>query len=168
VIILTAAVFCRSLWVVGYTGLMGSSPGKRAYRRSEVLALDFGPGSRLIKSEVPEHDLPGSGADLGYNAARMLAVNANISGAVVGSAGLVLAYGLSLWRIFKSNPGDKFIQSASVTVWVFVVTIAAIRIHYFPEWVLTSLEVLLYLLTFLSIFFMSRDGYRALRHRKTR
>ena len=98
----------------------------------------------------------------------MIAVDANIAGGVVGSAGLVLAYGLSLWRIFKSNPGDKFIQSASVTVMVLVVTIAALRIHYFPDWVLTSLEVLLYLLTFISIFFMFRDGYRALRRRKTR
>jgi hypothetical protein len=95
------------------------------------------------------------------------AIDANIDGGVVGSAGLVLAYGLSLWRIFKSNPGDKFIQSASVTVMVLVLTIAAIRIHYFPDWVLTSLEVLLYLLTFLSIFFMFREANRALRRRKT-
>jgi len=98
----------------------------------------------------------------------MIAVDENIAGGVVGSAGLVLTYGVSFWRIFKSNPGDKFIQSASVTVMVLAVTIAAMRIHYFPDWVLTSLEVLLYLLTFISIFFMFRDGYRALRRRRTR
>jgi hypothetical protein len=98
----------------------------------------------------------------------MIAFDANIARAIVGSAGVVLAYGLSLWRIFKSNPGDKFIQSATVTVMVLVVTLAAIRINYFSDWVLTSLEVLLYLLTFISIFFMFRDGYRALRRRKTR
>jgi hypothetical protein len=33
---------------------------------------------------------------------------------------------------------------------------------------LESLEVLLYLMTFLSIFFMFQQGYRALRRRKTR
>ena len=99
---------------------------------------------------------------------QMIAVDANIARAIEGSAGVVLAYGLSLWRIFKSNPGDKFIQSATVTVMVLVVTLAAIRINYFSDWVLTSLEVLLYLLTFISIFFMFRDGYRALRRRKTR
>lgn len=97
----------------------------------------------------------------------MIAVDEKIAGAVVGSAGLVLAYGLSLWRIFKSNPGD-FIQSASVTVWVFVVTMEATRIHYFPDWVPTSLAVLLGVLTFLSLFFMFRDGYRALRRRMKR
>jgi hypothetical protein len=97
----------------------------------------------------------------------MIAVDASIARAIVGSAGVVLAYGLSLWRIFKSNPGDKFIRSATVTVMVLVVTLAAIRINYFSDWVLTSLEVLLYLLTFISTFFMFRDGYRALRRRKT-
>jgi hypothetical protein len=98
----------------------------------------------------------------------MIAVDEKIAGAVVGSAGLVLAYGLSLWRIFKSNRGDNFIQSASVTVWVFVVTMAATRIHYFPDWVPTSLALLLGLLTFISLFFMFRDGYRALRRRMKR
>jgi hypothetical protein len=98
----------------------------------------------------------------------MIAVDANIVRGIVRSASLVLAYGLSMWRIFKSNPGDKFLQSASLTVMLFVVTMVAIRTHYFPDWVLTSLEVLLYLLTFLSIFFMFQEGYRALRRRKTR
>jgi hypothetical protein len=51
---------------------------------------------------------------------------------------------------------------------VFVVTMAAIKIRYFPDWFLESLEVLLYLLTFLSIFFMLQQVFRALRRRKTR
>jgi hypothetical protein len=98
----------------------------------------------------------------------MMAADTDIVRRIVGSGGLVLAYSLSLWRIFKSNPGDKFIQFASVTVMLFMVTIAAIRIHYFPDWVITSLELLLCLLTFLSIFLMFQEGYRALRRRKAR
>jgi hypothetical protein len=111
-------------------------------------------------------ELPGSRWNLGYNAAAMVAFDTNVVRRIIGSTGLILAYGLSLWRIFKSNPGEKFIQCATITVMILVVTIAAIRTQFFPDWVLTSLECLLYLLTFLSIFFMFQEGYRALRRRK--
>jgi hypothetical protein len=113
-------------------------------------------------------NLPGSGPNLGYNAAQMIDVDTNIVRKTVSSALLILAYGFYLWRIFKifkSNPGDRFIQCATLTVMVLVAAAAANRIHNFPDWVLTSLLVLLYLLTFLSIFFMLQEGYRALRRR---
>ncbi len=95
-----------------------------------------------------------------------MAVDPDIVGSITGSTGLVLAYGISLWRIFKSNPGDRFIECGSITVMVFVLTLAVIRMHYFSDWVLESLEFLLYLLTFLSIFFMFQQVYRVLRRRK--
>ena len=98
----------------------------------------------------------------------MIAVDPNIVRRTIGSAGLILAYSLSTWRIIKSNPGDRFIECSSITVMVFVLTMAVIRIRYFPDWVLESLQVLLYLMTFLSIFFMFQQGYRALIRRKTR
>jgi CDP-diglyceride synthetase len=106
--------------------------------------------------------------DFSYNMAQMIAVDADIVRKIIGSVGLILIYGLSLWRIFKSNRGDKFIEFSSMTVMVFVLTMAVIRIRYFPDWFLESLEVLLYVLTFLSIFFMFQQIYRALRGRKTR
>jgi hypothetical protein len=118
--------------------------------------------------DVRFSDLTGSRRELGYNTAQMMAVDPNIVRRIIGSAGLILAYGLSTWRIIKGNPGDKFIECSSITVMVFVVTMAAIRIRYFPAWVVESLEVLLYLLTFLSIFFMFQQGYRALRRRRIR
>ena len=106
----------------------------------------------------------GGRLDLGYNSAQMIAVDANIVPKIV----VVLpVYGLWLWRIFKSNPSDRFIQCASVTVMVLVAAGAANRIHNFPVWVMESLALLLYLLAFLSIFFMIQQGYRALRRRKT-
>jgi CDP-diglyceride synthetase len=98
----------------------------------------------------------------------MTTVDPNIVRRIIGSAGLILAYGISTWRMVKSNPGDRFIECSSITVLLFVVTMAVIRIRYFPDWVLESLEVLLYLMTFLSIFFMFQQGYRALRRRKSR
>jgi len=100
--------------------------------------------------------------------AQMIAVDANIVRRIIGSAGLILAYGISTWRMIKTDPGDRFIECSSITVVVFVMTMAVIRIRYFPDWVLESLEVLLYLMTFLSIFFMFQQGYRALRRRRTR
>jgi hypothetical protein len=98
----------------------------------------------------------------------MIAVDANFVRKIVGSAVLLLVYGLWLWRTFKSCPGDRFIQSASVTVMVMVAAAAANRIHSFPDLVWEPLTLLLYLLAFLSIFFMFQQGYRALRRRKTR
>ena len=55
----------------------------------------------------------------------MIAVDTNIVRRIIGSAGLILLDGLSLWRIFKSNPGEKFIECGSITVIVFVVTIVS-------------------------------------------
>jgi hypothetical protein len=98
----------------------------------------------------------------------MIAVDANFVRQIVGSAVLLLVYGLWLWRTFKSYPGDRFIQSASVTVMVLMAAVAANRIHNFPDSALEYLMLLLYLLAFLSIFFMFQQGYRALRRRKTR
>ena len=68
---------------------------------------------------------PGSGPNLGYNTAQMIAVDTNIVRRIIGSAGLILLDGLSLCRIFKSNPGEKFIECGSITVIVFVVTIVS-------------------------------------------
>ncbi|HET6930840.1 MAG TPA: hypothetical protein VFI45_11020 [Candidatus Acidoferrum sp.] len=95
----------------------------------------------------------------------MAAVDSNITRTIVSSAVIVLAYGISLWRIFRRNRGDRFIESASITVMIFVVTMAAVKIHS-PDWVLQFLEVLLYALTFVSVFFGLQQGYRALRRHK--
>ena len=96
----------------------------------------------------------------------MTAVDSSVARTIVGSAGLVLVYAISLWRIFRHNRGDRFIESASITVMVFVLTIAAMKIPNSPYWVLQFLEVLLYALTLLSIFFGLQQGYRALRRYK--
>jgi len=98
----------------------------------------------------------------------MVAVDTNVVGMVIGAAGLLLTYGLSLWYVFKSDPDDRFIRCASITIIIWALsrpTRAAIRTRFLPDWVLTSLLILLGLLTFLSIFFMFHEGYRATRRR---
>jgi hypothetical protein len=98
----------------------------------------------------------------------MNAADSTIARAIVGGLGLILVYGIALWRIFKANRGDKFIECGSITVMVFVLTMAAMKILYFPSWVIEFLEFLVYALAFVSIFFGVQQGYRALSRRKAR
>src|ERR1700730_16507145 len=100
---------------------------------------------------------------LDYNTVQMITVDPNIPRRIVGSAGLILAYGISLWRIFKSSPGDKFMEFACITVMLFIVILRLLKIPNFPTWVSEPLEVLLGLLAFVTVFFMFQQGYRALR-----
>ncbi len=95
----------------------------------------------------------------------MAVLQADIVRGIAGGAGLILAYGLYAWRIFKRNPGDRFMESGSVTVMIFAVVLASRRILHFPDWVFNSLVLLLGIATFLSLFFMLQQGYRALRRR---
>ena len=97
----------------------------------------------------------------------MAALDAGIVRGIAGGTGLILAYGFYAWRIFKSNRGDRFIESGSVTLMVFVVVLASRRIPHVPDWVSNSLVLLLGIATFLSIFFMLQQGYGALRRRMT-
>ena len=95
----------------------------------------------------------------------MAALQADIVRGIAGGAGLILAYSLYAWRIFKSNHGDRFMESGSVTVMIFSVVLAARRIPHVPDWVFNSLLLLLGIATFLSLFFMLQQDYRALRRR---
>ena len=97
----------------------------------------------------------------------MAALDADIVRGIAGGAGLILAYGLCAWRILKSNRGDRFMESGSVTLMIFVVVLASRRIPHFPDWVFNSLVLLLGIATFLSLFFMLQQGYSALRRRLT-
>lgn len=95
----------------------------------------------------------------------MAAANANIVGGIVGGAGLILAYGLFAWRLFKNNPGDRFMETGSITLLIFGVVLASRKFPHLPDWVFNALVLLLGIATFLSLFFMLQQGYRALRRR---
>ena len=103
---------------------------------------------------------------MGYNKAQMIAVDTNIVRGVLGSIGLVLFYGFAFWRIFKRNPGNKVIECGSITLMVFVVTLALFKAK-FPVWVVAWLFLLVFLLCLLTMFFLLQQGYRAVRRRKT-
>ena len=97
----------------------------------------------------------------------MTPLASNIVIGIVGGVGVVLAYGLSLWRIFSRNRGDKFMEFACITVMLLVVVLRLLKIPDFPVWILQSVEVLLALLSFVTVFFMFQQLYRAFRRRWT-
>jgi hypothetical protein len=96
----------------------------------------------------------------------MIAVDTNIVRGIVDGIGLVLFYGFAFWRIFKGNLGNKVIECGSITLMVFVVTLALFKAK-FPAWVSGWLFLLVFLLCLLTLFFLLQQGYRALRRRKT-
>jgi hypothetical protein len=95
----------------------------------------------------------------------MTIVDPSIAHTIMGSAVLILVYGISLWRIVRRNRGDRFIESASLTVMVFVLMVAAKKIPNSPTWVFQFLAVLMYALAFLSAFFGLQQAYHALSRR---
>jgi len=96
----------------------------------------------------------------------MVAVDVNLVRGIVGGLAIVLSYGVSFWRIFKSEPGNRVIECGSITLVIFVVMMALFRIPNFPTGVLAAFVLLVFLLCFLTMLFLVQQGYRALRRRK--
>lgn len=97
----------------------------------------------------------------------MTALDADMIRGIAGGAGLILVYGLYAWRIFRRNPGDRFIESGSATLMILVVVLASRKIPHIPDWVSNSLFLLLGMATSVSLFFMFQQAYRFLRRRLT-
>jgi len=84
---------------------------------------------------------------------------------VLRSIGLFLLYAYMLWRLFKDNRGNRVIQCGSVTLMVFLVMVAMMRIPQFPIDYVAWLGPALLLLCLLTMFFLFQQGYRAVRRR---
>jgi hypothetical protein len=103
---------------------------------------------------------------IGYRQMAVM-IDPSIVRGVVGSAGLLLAYGYSFWCVFKRNPGNRVIACGTITLMVFVVALALFKIPHFPIWIVASLFFLVFLLGLLTMGFLIQQGYRALRQRNT-
>lgn len=97
----------------------------------------------------------------------MIVFDPSVVRGIVGSLGLILLYGFSFWTIFKRNPGNRVIACGSITLMVFAVMMALIRIPNFPTWVVALFGLLVLILGLLTIFFLLQQGYHALRRRRT-
>jgi len=122
-----------------------------------------------LSSTLPVVEEPRKGRQpgLGYNVGNMFAFDNNIIRGVFGALSMVLFYGFSFWRIFRSNPKNKVIECGSLTIMVFVVMLALSRVPNFPIDFIAWLGPLVFLLCMLTMVFLVMQGYRALRRRKT-
>jgi hypothetical protein len=83
----------------------------------------------------------------------------------VRSVGLFLLYGFIFWRTFKDNSGNRVIQCGSITLMLFLVMLAMMRIPHLPIDYVAWLGPALFLLCLLTMFFLFQQGYRAVRRR---
>ena len=97
----------------------------------------------------------------------MVEINSNAVPTILGAAGVVITYGIGLWRIFNRFRGGRFIECASATTLLLVGVMAVHRIPNTPNWVVKALLPLLALFCWLSVYFGLQQVYRALRHRKS-
>ena len=81
------------------------------------------------------------------------------------SIGLFLFYAFIFWRLFKDNRGNRVIQCGSITLMLFLVMLALMRIPELPIDYVAWLGPALFLLCMLTMFFLFQQGYRALRKR---
>jgi hypothetical protein len=101
-----------------------------------------------------------------YSELIQTAKNPSLVGNITSGIGLFLFYGYSFWRIFKSNPGNRVIECGSITLMLFAVLMALMRIPNLPFDYFWWLWPTLFLLCMLTMFFLLQQGYRALRKRK--
>jgi len=99
----------------------------------------------------------------------------NFSGATVGAGIFVVAYALSLVaysaRIMKRYPGDRGIRFGSITLIVFLSTIAAYRIPEFQrsfDWILPVLVFPNLILVSLTLHFLVHETIMDARKSRTR
>jgi hypothetical protein len=84
---------------------------------------------------------------------------------ILGAALVFAAYAISIWRIIRSNQGDRFIEFGSLTLLGFLLLLWVKKIPGTPGWVFGSLAALMYSLCLLALIFMFQQIYRAIRKR---
>jgi ABC-type lipoprotein release transport system permease subunit len=92
----------------------------------------------------------------------------NSIGTIVGALGVLLAYGLSFWRIFNRFRGDKFIESATITTFLLAGAFSVHKIPDAPSWMAKAIFVLACCFCWLSVYFGLQQAYHAIRHRKAK
>src|ERR1700686_2226066 len=95
----------------------------------------------------------------------MAAIDAHTVRGIMGGLGVIFGYGFSLWRIFKRNRGDRFIEFGLSTTMLLLVVADLHRFPNMPDWVEPAILPLVFVFCTLSIFFGLQQGYRALRDR---
>jgi hypothetical protein len=82
---------------------------------------------------------------------------------IIGGVALLGFYGFTMWQVTAKNPGKRVVECGGIALVVFFAMAAAMKIPGLPDWVALGLGILFLLPSFLRIFFLMQQGYRALR-----
>jgi len=81
------------------------------------------------------------------------------------SFGVLALYVWCFWNLFRTNSGNKVIQTGSIALLVFAALAILMKFPRTPGWILGSVGMLLLLLCLLTMGFLFHQGYRATRSR---
>jgi hypothetical protein len=94
-----------------------------------------------------------------------MAASGNMIQSVIRTIALGGMYAFVFWRLAKREK-NKVIEFGGLALGSVFVLAAAIKIPGLPDWILGGLVFLFFLLSFLMMFFLVRQGLDALRNRK--
>ena len=94
-----------------------------------------------------------------------MAASGNIIQSVISTIALGAMYAFVFWRVAKREK-NKAIEFGGLALGSVFVLAAAMKIPGIPDWILGGLVLLFFLLSFLMMFFLVRQGLDALRSRK--
>ena len=80
---------------------------------------------------------------------------------------VAVVYWLCLWRVIKGNRGNRVIECGSITLMLSFLMMLLMKVANLPDWVLSSLGMLIFLLCLLTMFFLLLRGVHAIRNRKS-
>jgi hypothetical protein len=93
---------------------------------------------------------------------KMMATDEKMIRSIGGSLCAFFFYSLFFWRTFKSNPGNRVVECASLTLIVFIAFVFLCNPGDLPDWVFGLWLVLIVLLCFTTLFFVVQRIYRSL------
>jgi hypothetical protein len=85
---------------------------------------------------------------------------------LMSAIALGVLYSFVFWRASNREGGNKVIEFGGLALGSVFVLAAAIKIPGLPGWVVPGLGILFFLLSFLMMFFLVQQAYRALRRKK--
>jgi heme A synthase len=86
----------------------------------------------------------------------------------IGAFVAFLLWGISFWRIARQNRGNKVVECGTLAIIVLLAMALLSRVIVLPDWALLALLALLLILCIATVFFFSKETYRALRDRKAK
>jgi hypothetical protein len=68
--------------------------------------------------------------------------------------GVLALYLFAFWKIFRTHQGNRVVRCGIIALVVFAALVVLIRLHSVPDWILSSVGLLLLLLCLLTMSFL--------------